>query len=607
MRSTARSADCRAVDGDAGCAWEDLLRRPACADAARPARVEGPDLQAAWPVRSAPERREQAGRVERRRIQSRAAPRSGRRAAASARSRPAGPDSPARRSRPAARRRRPGRRACTTIRPKCVAANSMSWVIATTDRPAARNASTIRPTRATPSASCPVVGSSRTRTAGSIARIPASATSLRRDRSRSYGLVGLLGRQADRGQAGGDERGRRRPAARPRLRGPNATSRLDRPLEQLLVGVLEHEPDDPGELGDRAIVGRHAIEQDASLGRAEQAVEVLDQRRLARPVLAEDRDRLARLDGERHAADGLDAGRVAVDQVLDRDADRRPVAARGPGAARRRRSGPARRARRGSHLGAAARLLRPTAAPPPRRPRRRLAPGRARRPGRAGRASAASRPATRSAASSAAPGTSSATGRPPSSTRQRSSRPSTLGSCSAHRIGAPGAGQLLEQVGDRRRPGRIELRRRLVEDEHVRAHRHDAGDRDALLLAAGQRERLAVGEVRDPQPLERGVDPRVHLGPRQAEVLEPERELLANGLLRGRQLVGRRREHDPDPAEERVGCGADGRHAVDRDPAVQPGADHARDEPGRRQRERRLAGAGPAGDPDPLAGGDRER
>ena len=120
--------------------------------------------------------------------------------------------------------------------------------------------------------------------------------------------------------------------------------------------------------------------------------------------------------------------------------------------------------------------------------------------------------------------------------------------------GGPAPRQRFEQVGDRRGPGRIELGGRFVEDEDARAHRHDARDRDPLLLATGQGERLAVGEVGDPQPRQRGVDPRVHLGPRDAQVLEPEGELLAHRLLRGRQLVRRRREHDADPPEQRVGA-----------------------------------------------------
>ncbi len=117
------------------------------------------------------------------------------------------------------------------------------------------------------------------------------------------------------------------------------------------------------------------------------------------------------------------------------------------------------------------------------------------------------------------------------------------------------SGELLEQLRDRPGPGRVELGGRLVEDQHGRAHRHDARDGDPLLLAAGQRERLAVREVADRQALEGRVDPRVHLVARDAEVLEPERELLADRQLRRRQLVGRRREDDPDPAEQCAGGG----------------------------------------------------
>ena len=72
----------------------------------------------------------------------------------------------------------------------------------------------------------------------------------------------------------------------------------------------------------------------------------------------------------------------------------------------------------------------------------------------------------------------------------------------------PAAGEAVHQVRDGRRAGRVELGGRLVEDEHVRAHRDDAGDGHALLLATRQRERLALGEVRDRQALEDAVDAR---------------------------------------------------------------------------------------------------
>ena len=60
------------------------------------------------------------------------------------------------------------------------------------------------------------------------------------------------------------------------------------------------------------------------------------------------------------------------------------------------------------------------------------------------------------------------------------------------------------------------------------------------------------GEMVDPEPGEHRVDPAVHLGPRHPQVLEPEGELLADRELRRRELVRRRREDDPDPAEDRA-------------------------------------------------------
>ena len=172
--------------------------------------------------------------------------------------------------------------------------------------------------------------------------------------------------------------------------------------------------------------------------------------------------------------------------------------------------------------------------------------------------------------------------------------------------GGPGPRELVEEVGDRRGPRRIELGRRFVEDQDTGAHRHDARDRHALLFAAGQGEWLAVGEVADRQAGQRGVDPSVHLVARHAQVLEAERELLADGLLRGRQLVRGCREDDPDLAEERAGRGGRRVGAFDDHPTVELGPDDARDEPGRGERQGRFPGARPAVDADPLAATDRQ-
>ena len=256
--------------------------------------------------------------------------------------------------------------------------------------------------------------------------------------------------------------------------------------------------------------------------------------------------------------------RVAMDEVVDGDPDGRPVRRRQPGRLGRFAGGAlgAGRPRRP----AVARARSPAAIAASSKAAARSIPAACARRTIVGGAD----PPADAARASAAPGTSSAMARPASSTRQRSIRPRTVGSCSAHRIVVPVRASSSSRSATDVGPRRVELGGRLVEDEDARAHRHDARDRHALLLAAGQRERLAVGEVADRQALQRRVDPRVHLVARHAQVLEAERELLADGQLRCGQLVGRCREDDPDLAEERAGRGRRRVGAFDDDPAVEP-------------------------------------
>ena len=169
--------------------------------------------------------------------------------------------------------------------------------------------------------------------------------------------------------------------------------------------------------------------------------------------------------------------------------------------------------------------------------------------------------------------------------------------------GAAG-GQFVEEGRHVAGPRRIELGGRLIEDEDDGAHRDDAGDGHPLLLAARQREGLAIGEVGDTQAGQDGIDPRVHLRTRHGEVLQSEGELLADRLLGGRELVGGRREDDADPTQEGIGLAFGGVDAIDADAAGQRGPHDARDEAAGGQREGRLAGARPAGDADPLPGPD---
>ncbi len=93
------------------------------------------------------------------------------------------------------------------------------------------------------------------------------------------------------------------------------------------------------------------------------------------------------------------------------------------------------------------------------------------------------------------------------------------------------ARHLPEQGGDTFGTLGVQLRHGLVEHEHPRPHHQDARDRDALLLATRQRERVARPQVNDAQLIQRGVDARVHISTVDPEVLEPERELLSDREL----------------------------------------------------------------------------
>ena len=476
----------------------------------------------------------------------------------------------------------------------------MSWVMAMTVRPAAPIASTTAPTRATPSASWPVVGSSRTRIGGSIARTPASATSLRRDRSRSYGLVDAVRGEADRVSAA-RRRGRRRRGRNAEVARPERHLALDRPLEQLVVGVLEHEPDGRGELGDRpARRSTSPAEQDRALGRAEQAVEVLHERRLARAVLAEDRDRLARLDRQRDAADAPRCRRGSGGRGPRSRCARRGRSAIGVqrGTASRARGG-ADDGRRGLGAGragapaATAASSNAAAGDPERPPRRRTSVGGA-------------DPTGWPPGPAPTPGTSRATARPASSTRHRSIRPRTADR--VRRTGSSCRSRASSRAGRRRRrspPGRAAPSARRGPGRAVPI---------ATMLAIATRccsppdsaNGSRSARWRDAQALEHGIDPRVHLVARDAEVLEAERELLADRLLRGRQLVGRRREHDPDLAEQRpLGWGRRRSMPSIATSTVDLGPDDARDEPGAASARVDLPAPVRPGDADALAAADR--
>src|SRR5207237_5248502 len=71
-----------------------------------------------------------------------------------------------------------------------------------------------------------------------------------------------------------------------------------------------------------------------------------------------------------------------------------------------------------------------------------------------------------------------------------------------------------EKREDRRRRGGVEVSRRLVREKKIRIARQRASDRDALLLAAGQRPRPVRAPLPQTETLEQrgGPPPRLLLG-----------------------------------------------------------------------------------------------
>ena len=104
----------------------------------------------------------------------------------------------------------------------------------------------------------------------------------------------------------------------------------------------------------------------------------------------------------------------------------------------------------------------------------------------------------------------------------------------------------LDGVEERIRRGRVDLRRRLVEQEQARLERERRRERDALQLAARQLGGPALGEVPGADQLQRLVDPRPDVGRRDADVLEAERDLVRD--LRHHDLVLRILEDRRDVA-----------------------------------------------------------
>ena len=150
-----------------------------------------------------------------------------------------------------------------------------------------------------------------------------------------------------------------------------------------------------------------------------------------------------------------------------------------------------------------------------------------------------------------------------------------------------------DELGPR---ARVLTEGRLVENEHARRRRERGGDREAPLLATGQRVGVRACERREPQPFEQfvgaGGDLRIgRTAPRSLQRAGPDLELVPNG--RAQQLMLRVLEHRSDAGQEVAGAPPDRAVAS---PGIQRlgGYDFARgggQEPRECERQRRLARA----------------
>ena len=135
-------------------------------------------------------------------------------------------------------------------------------------------------------------------------------------------------------------------------------------------------------------------------------------------------------------------------------------------------------------------------------------------------------------------------------------------------------------------PGqRVERAERLVEEEHAGAADQRAGERDALLLAAGEDRRPIVGAVGEPDIGERG---------RRAASRQPGSRAMPT--LPMTRCQGRRRAS----WKRRRTDALQRRRPARRQCATSPGGRPV--EPGDQPQQRRLAAAGAADDGEELAG-----
>ncbi len=142
----------------------------------------------------------------------------------------------------------------------------------------------------------------------------------------------------------------------------------------------------------------------------------------------------------------------------------------------------------------------------------------------------------------------------------------------------------------------VEVGQGLVEQQYLRLHHHRTGERHALLLAAGKLGRLTVGEGREADGLQAGLDLGIEFWPTHTLELQPEGDVFIDREMR-EQRIGL--EHQADGALV-------GRHAGDVGAVETDMTALDRQQAGNGAHRRRLAAAGRAEQRDQLALADVE-
>ena len=100
-----------------------------------------------------------------------------------------------------------------------------------------------------------------------------------------------------------------------------------------------------------------------------------------------------------------------------------------------------------------------------------------------------------------------------------------------------GGGQRVHSRKHLFRAGRIELRCRFIQNQNLRLHRENRGNRNPLHLSAGQIKGILLPELPHIETLERFLNPCLDFLPRNTEILKPVSNLIVDRVGRAGQLM----------------------------------------------------------------------